>query len=303
MRVFTVPEPKRIVYARFSPTGEELTVTFTPLRRLAEIRIHLGGMTIAPHRLSVRASCFEYSRDGRWFVTGGLDGIARVFADGLSTLGTSHAELVLGHDYTRGDRSEVAGLAFLPTTDPTRQWLAVSGSEFWLWNAHTQQYHVAPEREEFGPVSFAPAGDAVYVGRSGSISKYTIRPFQDVWPSVPVVSSSASIRHLLTSPDGTVVVATDQHDASVRSAEDGRERFHFRLSKSNVRNIAFFPNSRLLAVADGSPTLRVYDTDTGTLAREYDWGIGGIHCVTFSNDGAMGAAGGDKGRVVVWDVD
>ena len=70
-----------------------------------------------------------------------------------------------------------------------------------------------------------------------------------------------------------------------------------------VNDIAFLPNSRLLAVADGSPTLRVYDTDNGSLAREYDWGIGGIHCVTFSHDGAMGAAGGDKGRIVVWDLE
>ena len=37
--------------------------------------------------------------------------------------------------------------------------------------------------------------------------------------------------------------------------------------------------------------------------KSFKWGIGKLHSVAFSPDGTLGAAGGDKGQVALWDVD
>jgi hypothetical protein len=39
------------------------------------------------------------------------------------------------------------------------------------------------------------------------------------------------------------------------------------------------------------------------VVREYDWGAGGLTCVTAAADGAAGVCGTDTGRLVVFDVD
>jgi WD40 repeat protein len=39
------------------------------------------------------------------------------------------------------------------------------------------------------------------------------------------------------------------------------------------------------------------------VARTFTWDIGRMRSIAFSPDGALAAAGGDTGKVVVWDVD
>jgi WD40 repeat protein len=67
--------------------------------------------------------------------------------------------------------------------------------------------------------------------------------------------------------------------------------------------IALHPRGHTLLVADGSKKVTAYDTSNGKAAVQYDWGIGKIGCVTYSPDGILAAAGGEKGQVVVWDAE
>ena len=50
-------------------------------------------------------------------------------------------------------------------------------------------------------------------------------------------------------------------------------------------------------------TVRLWDVATGLERANYNWDIGRVYCVTYAPDGFRLAAGGDLGRVVVWDAE
>ncbi|WP_162672831.1 hypothetical protein [Gemmata massiliana] len=63
------------------------------------------------------------------------------------------------------------------------------------------------------------------------------------------------------------------------------------------------PSGKYLAATSNDATVKVYDTTTWELSRTFTWNIGRMRSIAFSPDGALAAAGGDAGKVVVWDVD
>lgn len=69
--------------------------------------------------------------------------------------------------------------------------------------------------------------------------------------------------------------------------------------------LAFHPSGAYLAATntDRSGTVRLFDTTSWQVIRQYDWGLGRLECVAFSPDGTLGAAGTADGRVVLWDAD
>lgn len=75
---------------------------------------------------------------------------------------------------------------------------------------------------------------------------------------------------------------------------DGRKHF---------TAVAFHPSGRHLAATSNDATVKLYDTATWQVARTFTWDIGKMRSICFSPDGTLAAAGGDSGRIVVWDVD
>lgn len=74
-------------------------------------------------------------------------------------------------------------------------------------------------------------------------------------------------------------------------------------SRKQFNDIAFHPSGKYLAATSNDETVKLYDTNTWEVAHTFTWKIGRMHSVAFSPDGALAAAGSDKGQVVVWDVD
>ncbi len=66
---------------------------------------------------------------------------------------------------------------------------------------------------------------------------------------------------------------------------------------------AFLGTGRQLATVDGSPEMRVWSADSWEVLRGFDWGSGGLTCVTATADGLAGVCGTDTGKLVVFDVD
>lgn len=289
-----------ILRLRFNADGSEIAARFQNGIGLTALECHTGRVVQLPFIQGIRPTCHAYSWDGEYIAVGDAIGVARSHRLRDYSL---IAELAPGLAF-----GGVFDVAFAPSDEPTQQWLAVCGNEFWLWNPVSGQYLVAPERESFFKAAFDSAAESVVVLSGIGVTRFRLDPFRSLW-HVPLERLTGRATHpqmgrptarLATA--NSVAVAGDGVALHVLDTRGGDWHDTIRLS-APITDITFLPNSRLLAVADGSPTLRVYDMDNGRVAREYDWGIGGIHCVTFSNDGAMGAAGGDKGRVAVWDLE
>lgn len=67
--------------------------------------------------------------------------------------------------------------------------------------------------------------------------------------------------------------------------------------------LAYHPDGRHLLAGNNDTTARLIDTQTWQVVRQYTWDIGRLTAVAVSADGALGAAGGEKGQIVVWDLD
>jgi WD40 repeat protein len=74
-------------------------------------------------------------------------------------------------------------------------------------------------------------------------------------------------------------------------------------NRKEFTGLAFHPSGRFLAATSNDARVKLYDTATWKLTQAFDWDIGRLRSVVFSNDGMLAAAGSDKGRIVVWDVD
>ena len=72
--------------------------------------------------------------------------------------------------------------------------------------------------------------------------------------------------------------------------------------KGVVTALAADPLGRFLLTAAG-PKVTVWDPATWKPLRAFDWKIGRLTCLAVSPDGTLAAAGGDKGKVAVWDVE
>jgi hypothetical protein len=67
--------------------------------------------------------------------------------------------------------------------------------------------------------------------------------------------------------------------------------------------MAFLPDSRSLLTQGRGDRVRLVRLPGGTTAAEWDWGLAGLRSLAVAPDGLTAAAGGDRGRVVEWDLE
>jgi WD40 repeat protein len=124
-----------------------------------------------------------------------------------------------------------------------------------------------------------------------------------------ITTDAESLDRLRYSPDGLVLVAQDEWkrvrvwDARtlVEVAVYEPPKKPRRKTEDKVRGLEFHPSGQYLAV--GGSRVEFLDTKTWKPAVSFDWKVGAIYGIAFSSDGLLAAAGGDRGKVVVWDVD
>jgi WD40 repeat protein len=201
------------------------------------------------------------------------------------------------------------GLAF----SPDGRWLAAGEfvyPQLWrLWVPGTWEevpaLHDPDARMEF-PVNFAFAPD----GRTLAIVGC---PELQVWDvpggtlrqavSVPTAGVAAPNVPLAFSPDGRLLAFGRAARLTVWDVAAGEAVTELRQPKFHFQAAAFAPDGRVLATVSNEETVKYWDTRTWAVSREFAWGAGKLKCVAFAPDGLRAAAGGDRGEIVVWDVE
>ncbi|MCE9566274.1 MAG: hypothetical protein K8U57_29985 [Planctomycetes bacterium] len=74
-------------------------------------------------------------------------------------------------------------------------------------------------------------------------------------------------------------------------------------TRSTLRAIAYHPSGNYLFVTSNDKSVCVLDTTSWAVVEQYTWNIGRLTSVAISPEGTLAAAGGEKGQVVLWDVD
>jgi WD40 repeat protein len=105
-------------------------------------------------------------------------------------------------------------------------------------------------------------------------------------------------------PDGRQVVVP--HHKLLMIWDGARPGKPHRVANDSGRHFkaaAFHPAGRFLFTTSYDGTVGIWDADNWTWVRHFAWDIGRLLTVAVSPDGLLAAAGSDRGRVVVWDVD
>ena len=170
-------------------------------------------------------------------------------------------------------------------------------SERWTGNPH------------FGPIAAEPAGPRFAVGvREGDTHPKQSISVRDADTGAPLVSipfdPASPVLQLAFTADGSkLVVRTDGRTVHLFDADTGTragELVH--PGRPFVTAVAAHPGGAgACARTDGTVTF--WDPHRREKLRTLDWKAGRLVSLAFGPDGALGAAGTEDGRVVVWDVD
>jgi WD40 repeat protein len=69
----------------------------------------------------------------------------------------------------------------------------------------------------------------------------------------------------------------------------------------SLRWLAFHLSGRFLLMVTAGPSVTVWDIETWTVTREFDWQTGNLRSVGVSRNGLLAAVGSDTGTVTIWD--
>jgi WD40 repeat protein len=165
-----------------------------------------------------------------------------------------------------------------------------------------------PQRQA---VAASPDGACVAVGRARGTIDRTVQSavcVHSLADGRPVTEFAAPgfLNELAWSPCGRYLAGVLGARLVVWSAADGRRVCELEAGGTRLfRGPRFHPSGRFLAAGGANVDGGAYcwGVDPWAELVGYRWPLGPVACVHFSPDGTLAAAGGERGRVTVWDLD
>lgn len=185
---------------------------------------------------------------------------------------------------------------------PNGHILAIAGS----FTARDDRYYVHRldvwHRTELDPLpteadrlAYSPDGNFLALANRTSVQVWRGKTIAEQWAEPAVV--------LAWSLDGQLAWGHLERFAVVRPGSGEPLRAWNGGERDPCSAIAFSSNNRQVLTGSYRGICAFHDAVAGRQTGAFDWGIGKIHSVCFAPDGLTCAACGEKGQVVVWDVD
>ncbi|MCS6866932.1 MAG: hypothetical protein RMJ56_13045 [Gemmataceae bacterium] len=115
---------------------------------------------------------------------------------------------------------------------------------------------------------------------------------------------SSGVSALAFSPCGSSVVWTAGRTLFVWDVRRGRELKRLPLDANKpFSDVAFTPDGQQLITVGKDGITRIWNTRSWQCERWYGWKLGPLCAVAVAADGRLAAVGGERGSIVVWDLD
>jgi WD40 repeat protein len=176
-----------------------------------------------------------------------------------------------------------------------------------LGNREMDREVVTDEDGASGPLALSAGGVLATGLRTVAVWRLpSLRTSEKAWKSAFAdalrLPHRAQVRALAFSPDGRTLACAVSRVIHLWDAATGEKHEPLGAHAETVVSLDWH-TSGLLASASQDGEVRFWDAASGRERRAFDWKIGKVSCVRFSPDGLRAAAGGARGRLVVWDVD
>jgi len=147
----------------------------------------------------------------------------------------------------------------------------------------------------------SPDGATVVVG--GDLNELTVLDFT-LWRETHLRLPGAHgvVTGLQFSPDGSLLLMLCGGTVTVWDATQWKVRTELS-GAAPLTAAAFSPDGRTLALTSVDGTVSFRDAATFAERVRFAWDVGALHGVAFAPDGLTCGAGGEHGRVVLWDVE
>ncbi|MCI0742789.1 MAG: WD40 repeat domain-containing protein [Gemmataceae bacterium] len=117
-------------------------------------------------------------------------------------------------------------------------------------------------------------------------------------------SATSFDTRLAMAPDGQTMYAWDNRLLERWDVKAGRRTHNVPApGRGHFQGLAVHPTGRVVITVSSDGQARYWDPPSLSLIRAIKCAAGKLHSLALDRDGTMAAAGGDKGQVVLWDVE
>jgi len=307
MRVLKLPKCKRIGHLSFAPDGERIVVITSPVDDFVGSAVWLDVASGEPRQTIQLAA-------QRCAISSDHTRVALAYSPGARPGGVTHVRWA--DVPADGGEPKWNDLHGVPHNDVFSLTFSADGSRLVIGCASQKRHaiHIAPighgKAMTFptdllvGEVAFsADGGWMVVSGGAGSDPEVRFHRYPAPEPMAVYTPKATRTRRLVFAPDRSTLVALAGKLAILLQAGRAEPLAVMKGHTARVDDAAFTPDRRRLLTAGQDCTVQVWDANTGASVQTFTWPIGKLTAIDIAPDGLTAAAAGEKGQVVVWDLE